>query len=1018
MHERPEAKVRKTVTMLFADVTGSTTLGEQLDAETLRRVLERYFEEMRATLDRHGGSVEKFVGDAVLGVFGIPVTHEDDALRAVRAGLAMRDALTSLNTELAREWGGVQLGMRIGINTGEVVAGDPRHGERFATGSAVNLAARLEQAADPGDVLIGSSTYALVRDAIEAVEMEPLSLKGVASATHAYRVLRVREERPAARPLTDTPFVGRALELDQIVGAFGLAVTGRSCRVVTVYGNAGLGKSRLASEALARFETRATLLIGRCLPYGEGITYWPVVEAVKQATSIGDDDPPERVRAKIAACLGADEDAVLVAERVAHVVGVGDASASRDETFWALRRLLEAVANKRPLVLLLEDLHWAAPTLLDLVEYIANWWSDAPVLVLCLARPELLETRAHWAHAPNGVSIQLTPLGEDETDALIDSRLRGASLAAETRQRIKDAAEGNPLFVEQILAMSAEASAFSVPPTIQALLAARLDLLGDDERAVLERASVVGRFFSWDAVRELTPPELWPRLTEHLLSLVRKELLAPDSGAGAEHGFRFTHILIRDAAYGALLKEVRADLHEQFAVWIERQPGEFDEIVGYHYEQAFRYREQLGSVDDRARGLAARAGSRLGDAGRRAHSRGDTPAAVNLLERATSLLPADAHDRLALLPELGRVLTEIGSLDRAEEILTEAVNAAEGTEERSIRATALLDLAVLALYAHPDAERGAQDLADAAEEAVEVFEASEDHAALAHALDQLAYVHWTNCRYAAMEDVLLRGLAHAALAGDHDEQARIRSSLARCTLLGPMPVEPAIARCRSILEEARGNPFHESIAGVMVAGLEAMRGRFVEAQERFEQSRIGFRELGHTRWLAALPLWSGPAQLLAGAPDQAEAELKEGYESLQRMGDRGLISPVAAFMAQALYEQGRYDEAVEFVRVSEACASRDDLFPHVVWRGVHARILARDGSSDLASTVAREAVALADKTDSPNLQGDACLNLAEVLRLQGDDDASFEWVERALGHFEAKGNIVSADAAQSLLARA
>jgi class 3 adenylate cyclase len=411
VHERPEANVRKTVTMLFADVTGSTTLGEQLDAETLRRVLERYFEEMRATLHRHGGSVEKFVGDAVLAVFGIPVAHEDDALRAVRAGLAMRDALTLLNTELAREWSGVELGMRIGINTGEVVAADPRHGERFATGSAVNLAARLEQAADPGEVLIGSATYALVRDAIEAVETEPLALKNVSQPTRAYRVVRVREERPTPRPLTDTPFVGRTLELGQIVGELDLAVANRSCRLVTVYGDAGLGKSRLASEALACLQGEANLLVGRCLPYGEGITYWPVVEAVKQAAALGDDDPPELVRAKIAACLGADEDAALVAERVAHIIGIGDASASRDETFWALRRLLEAIASTRPLVFLLEDLHWAEPTLLDLIEYIANWWSDAPILVLCLSRPELLESRARWALAPNAVSIQLVPLG-------------------------------------------------------------------------------------------------------------------------------------------------------------------------------------------------------------------------------------------------------------------------------------------------------------------------------------------------------------------------------------------------------------------------------------------------------------------------------------------------------------------------------------------------------------------------------------------------------------------------------
>jgi tetratricopeptide (TPR) repeat protein len=654
--------------------------------------------------------------------------------------------------------------------------------------------------------------------------------------------------------------------------------------------------------------------------------------------------------------------------------------------------------------------------LLDLVEYVANWWSDAPLVVLCLARPELLELRAAWAHVPYSTTVQLEPLSSDETDELIDGRLRGLELADEDRARLKDAAEGNPLFVEQMLAMNAEGGGLTVPPTIQAVLAARLDRLAAEEREVLEHASVVGRSFSWEAVRELSPPELRANLSEYLMGLVRKELIAPElAPSTGEHGFRFRHILIRDATYGALLKEARGDLHERLADWMDMQPGEYDEIVGYHYEQAFHYREELGPPDERAGRLALRAGGRLAAAGRRALARGDMPATANLLERASSLLPETAEERLALLPELGRALTEIGALDRADDVLTEAMSLAERGGDERLRASAHLNRATLALYANPDAERGAQDLADTADEAARVFARYEDHAGLAHAWAELAKVHWTTCRYAAMEEVLDRALVEAELAGDRYEQGVIRSFLARAALLGPMAVDPAIARCEQILREEQGNRFHEAVVAVMIGGLEAMRGRFEHARDYYARSRAGFRELGHTRWLAALAQWSGPAELLAGAPDRAEAELRESYESLQAMGDRGLLSPVAAFLAQALYDQGLYGEADGFAAVSELCASRDDLFPHVVWRGVRARVLAREGESGRSSALAQEAVELARRTDSPSLQGDACLNLAEVLRLCGEEAGSVGWVEQALALYEAKGNVASARVAQGVL---
>jgi len=1008
------------VTVLFADVTGSTVLGERLDAETLRRVIGRYFEAMRSVLERHGGIVEKFVGDAVMAVFGIPVVHEDDALRAVRAALGMQEALAALNVDLAGDWG-VRLSARIGVDTGEVVAGDLSAGGTFATGAAVVVAARLEQSAAPDEVLIGRETYLVVRDAVEAEPVEPLALKGKHELVAAYRVVRVLPEPVPARHL-DAPLVGRAAELAQLEDAFERAVAERSCRLVTVLGGPGVGKSRLAAEVASRAGDRATVLVGRCLPYGEGITYWPVVEAVKQAAAIADGDPPEQVRAKVASVLGAGEEAPLVAEHVAQVIGVGETTASSGETFWAVRRLLEAIARERPLVLVLEDVHWAEPTLLDLIEYVADWWRDAPLLLLCLARPELLDARPGLGHGRRGgATVRLEPLGEDETDLLIDMRLRGLELGEPARARIKDAAEGNPLFVEQMLAMigkaGADADDVAVPPTIQAVLAARLDRLGAEERRVLERASVMGRLFWWEAVRELSPEQVRPRLSECLMGLVRKELIVPERGISSrDHGFRFRHILIRDAAYAAIPKEARSGLHERFAAWLEERPGEYEEIIGYHLEQAFRYREQLGPVDERGRELSARAAVRLAAAGRRALARGDMPAAAKLLDRAASLFAAEAAERLELLPDLGRALTEIGSLARAEDVLTEAVRAAESAGELRLRSTALINRAALRLYTRPDVERGAHELAQAAEDAVRVFEEHGDDLGLARAWSKLAVVHWTRCRYAAMEEALVIAHEHAERAGDDQERATALEHLARAALLGPTPVEDGIGRCRTILEQARGNRRLEAVTGVMIAGLEAMRGGLDAARELYAASRACFEELGLERWLAAFSQWSGPAELLAGEPARAEAELREGYESLRAMGDRGLISPVAAFLAQALYAQGRHAEADEFAGISEECASSDDLFPHVVWRGVRAKVLARDGEGDAAARLARDGLAFAEETDSLNLRGDAWADLGEVLRLGGDETGAARCLERALEAYEAKGNVVSAANARTLIA--
>src|SRR6266545_524985 len=476
-HSRAQ-EVRKTVTVLFCDITGSTALGESLDPESLRALLARYFERMQSIVERHGGSVEKFIGDAVMAVFGVPVLHEDDALRAVRAAVEMRDGLPELGLQ-----------GRIGVTTGEVVTGTE---ERLATGDAVNVAARLEQAAQPGEVLIGQPTLRLVREAVEVEQVEPLELKGKAEPVPAHRLLRVREAQERQHVAL---FVGRERELALVREAWEGVRIEHHCELVTVVGEAGVGKSRLAAEVLASID--ATVVRARCLPYGEGITYWPVVEVLKQLNVLPEGE----------AATGA----------IRSLLGETEVATSAEEIAWAFRKTLEQVATERPLVVVFDDIQWGEETFLDLIEHVALLSSGASILLLCIARPELTERRADWP-----VTLRLEPLAEDDVDELIPEAIVGV-----LREKITRAAGGNPLFVSENLVMAEHADgALAVPPTLRALLAARVDQLEPAERRVLERGAVEGEVFHRGAVQALSPEE--SQVTPRLAALVRKELIRPD----------------------------------------------------------------------------------------------------------------------------------------------------------------------------------------------------------------------------------------------------------------------------------------------------------------------------------------------------------------------------------------------------------------------------------------------------------------------------------------------------------
>src|SRR5262245_5227896 len=562
--------VRKTVTILFSDVVTSTELTERLDPESMRRVMAHYFDEMQAIVERHGGTVEKFIGDEVMAVFGIPTIHEDDALRAVRAASEMRDRLAELNEEFEKTWG-VRLNTRTGVNTGQVVAGDPLAGGTYVTGDPVVLAKRLEQAAEPGQILIGKATYPLIKDAIKAGPLESLRVKGKAEPVDPLRLDDVDVLAPGLTRRLDAPLVGRRTELARLGEGFDEAVRANSCRLLTVIGPAGIGKSRLAAELNATLSDRATWLTGRCLPYGDGITFWPLAEIVREAGGI----------AAVAEAIEDSEDADVVVELIQGTIGPSPVAGGSDESFWAVRRFLEAMAARKPLVVCLEDIHWAQRTFLDLIEYLAAVWiRDAPIVLLCLTRPELLDTEPSWLNPrPNASVLALEPLSEAEADILLDALVGDGTLTEPMRRRIATTSEGNPLFVEQMAAMAAEEGngEVAVPPSIFALLAARLDRLSAEERAVIERASVIGKEFVHREIVELCPPELRPMVGRNLMALVRKDLIRPAPSASArEDGFRFRHALIRDAAYDALPKEIRAELHEYFAGQVEEHVDEYE----------------------------------------------------------------------------------------------------------------------------------------------------------------------------------------------------------------------------------------------------------------------------------------------------------------------------------------------------------------------------------------------------------------------------------------------------------
>ena len=906
-----------------------------------------------------------------MAVFGVPVLHEDDALRALRAAVELRDAFPEL---------GIQ--GRVGVTTGEVVAGTE---ERLATGDAVNVAARLEQAARPGEILIGRETYRLTRDAAEVEKLEPLGLKGKSEPVAAYRLLSVHGREGFTRHGL-APMVGRERELRQLASVWERTTSESACELFTILGAAGVGKSRLVAEFLASLDD--TLIVrGRCLPYGEGITYWPVAEIIGQLPEA----KPDPVAAETIKALLGDQPLVTSSEEIA----------------WAFRKQLEVVAADRPLICVFDDLHWGEETFLDLVEHVADLSRDAPMLLLCMARPDLLDRRTSWGGGKvNTTTVLLEPLSLEESTRLIASF---ADVDDTLRIRIREAAEGNPLFVEEMAALlnESDAGTVAVPPTIQALLAARLDQLDPSERAVLQCGSIEGRVFHRGALLALCPEE--KELNARLTALVRKELIRPDTAQiPGEDSFRFRHLLSRDAAYDALPKSTRADLHERFAAWLDDHGAglvDLDEMLGYHLERAYTFRHELGRSDDV---LADRAATRLAAAGRRALERGDVTAATNLLERAAALIQVGDVVRTELEVELGEALFEAGRLAEAESLLTGAAAEAARKGDRLLGARAEVRLASVQMQTQgsPAHEQIRQDL----EPLVAVFEAAQDHRGAADTLALLGRLATWGDDYGAGSDLRERALVEARLAGDERREAAIIGYIVSAALWGPEPVEPALARCRAILDEATSRRVQANCL-VRIGGLEGLAGRFGPAREAITRARelmddLGLRHLkAHSTDVAVM------VEMLAGEHEAAEREALAAYGVLEAMGDRTYQSAEAHLLARALEAQGRVEEAEEWVAIA---AGLGDPAEDQELLALRAQIMARRGFLEDAEALARSAVARGDESPVP-LFFDAHLTLAEVLAARGQTEEARQVAEHCLRRYEAKGIVPLTGVARALL---
>jgi DNA-binding SARP family transcriptional activator len=964
---QPLPGARRLMTVVAASV--DETAGESSDPESLHHARKRRQRMCEEVFGRHGGTVEHIDGRVVTALFGLRSFHEDDALRAVRAALELRAASAAT----------------VGIGSGKMFVGAGLHGEPVATGDASAAAARLCERAADGEILLADQTYRLVARHIQAE----------AVAREGPRALRLLELHAAETVAGGTPFVGREPERAALLALLRRVTRERICHLATVVGPPGVGKTRLARELAAEVTNEGTIVVGRCLSYGEGVAYRPLTDIVNQLTR-GD---LERGLAEI--LDGDDADGAIRRCVLATIAGE---PMPEVESFWAMRRLFEAVARRRPLVVAIEDAHFAERALLDLLEYVVSFSRGSPILLLCLARRELIESHPDWGvPQPDRTLVQLEMLADAEAEALVAAL---GDLDARARSEIVERGGGNPLFLEQLVAWRADSGSAALPLSLEAVLEDRIEQLEPAERRVLEHASVEGRTFHRGAIAALLSDDA---ISMSLVALVRKQLIRPDRATLAgDDGFRFTHALIREAAYDGIAKERRADLHERLAGWLKGTPASSDEVVGYHLEQVFRLRVEIGAAGAHERELAAEAAERLASAARAALGRVDVGAGARLLERAVTLLDPRPPE---LLATLGATLIEAGRLADARRFLAEAIDRAMLENDARVESRARVDEQLVLL--HEGTSGGHEQARCVADLALAHFERHGDDVGQCRAWRLRAWIDWIECRSARADEAWEAAAVHARRARLERELIDILGWRVSAAALGPTPVPAAIRRCMEIREQFPTSRVAIAVTLHPLGLLHAMHGDFDEARRLVREGDEILRELG--RMESAVSHHQAWVEMRAGRPDLAEAGLRLGYDELEQMGERDLLATTAALLAQAVYAQDRLEEADELCRVSERIAAAEDVATQVFWRGVRARICARRGDAERAALLGRQAVRISEPTDLLLLRADALFDLEEVMRLGGRQEDAQAAARTALELCELKGDAVSAARARSRL---
>jgi class 3 adenylate cyclase/tetratricopeptide (TPR) repeat protein len=998
---RLSAEERKVVTVLFCDLASSSELSGLIDTELLRTILLRYYALMQEQVEGYGGTVEKFIGDAVMAVFGL-LTREDDAHRALLTALAMLDAVAGLNRDLERDYG-LRLDIRIGVHTGEVVTtADPGSRQALVSGQVVNIAARLQQAAAPGQIVISAATRLAAGSALKVTSAGPLSLRGIREPVEAFRLVSVGGSAPDGTRRFDVPFVGRERDLSALDLTWGRVVAQGDAHLLTVLGEAGMGKTRLVAEWLKRRRHHVGVVgSGRCRSSRAGGSLIALADCVAPLIAEVETDT-RRADTTIGSAVALLQTGLLLD---------GAPSPSNEETRAAVESVLAAVASQRPVLLVVDDFHWAGSPLVEMLQHLMEHLDRLPVMLACLARPEFIDAFPGWGSGrANASTVTMAGLAADEAARLAASYIDVAAHDHGIASRLVAQADGNPLYLEQLGAAAGEQGTADqhLPPGLQALLAARIDRLSDAERTALRYAAVIGREFAADDLRWLAGDEAMTAsggYIEVLRSLARRRLISPMRGPfGVPGEYEFANAVMQRVAYEGLTKHDRGELHERYAQrLVLRQCSGV--LIGEHLEQAYRYRTEVGMIDDEAAALRGRAAGHLARAGTFALRRADFPRALALLQRAVSLTDRDDPGRPEYLLQSGAASLTIGRVQEAEQALREALAEAGDNGLPGVAAHARLLLAAI----HHD--HAAQE--EAARDAVPIFTASGDDLGLARSLLILARSCQRRGRHAEALRVLDRATVHSVSAGADQELANTLGATGMSLWRGPVAVPTAIDRCVTLLA-AHGaeRAAVRATLGFPLTVLYAVHGRRDQAGESLAVTHRAMDSISYAGAQVFRPLLAGLVALAGGQDPVAEAALREALDAARTMRDTGLVRGISLELARLRLSQSRWPEAAELV---DGLPAGEDAAERASELGIRACFSAVCGDPGQAADLAGAALRVARGTDSPAVQAIAFLDRARTAIVLGRRGPARAAASAALRRFTAKGDLTGIATTERLL---